>query len=170
MSETNGLLTLTDYSKKYSVSISTLRRRIKGQAADFHLIDGKYYLVDLPLDNHVQSASEKKWIAPPHQFGIQNSSSEVTTSTPVSNQHQSDSTESPVLSAASRLLDELKSAYLKIADEKTEQITLLKEEVSDLKTLVRVLEAENIRLRKLNTADSFFESLDKHAPQGTADV
>ena len=54
----------TDYSKKYSVSISTLRRRIKGQAADFHLIDGKYYLVDLPLDNHVQSASEKKMDRP----------------------------------------------------------------------------------------------------------
>lgn len=52
----------------------------------------------------------------------------------------------PILTAANRLLTELKKAYTQILQEKEEQILHLKEEVTDLKTLVRVLEAENERL------------------------
>lgn len=52
----------------------------------------------------------------------------------------------PILSAANRLLTELKKAYSQILQEKEEQILQLKEEVTDLKTLVRVLEGENDKL------------------------
>ncbi len=57
-------------------------------------------------------------------------------------------TEEPVLTAANRLLTELKKAYTQILQEKEEQVLHLKEEVSDLKTLVRVLESENERLKR----------------------
>ncbi len=52
----------------------------------------------------------------------------------------------PILSAANRLLTELKKAYSQILQEKEEQILQLREEVTDLKTLVRVLEGENDKL------------------------
>ena len=52
----------------------------------------------------------------------------------------------PILTAANKLLNELKKAYTLILQEKEEQILQLKEELSDLKTLVRVLESENDRL------------------------
>ncbi len=45
-----------------------------------------------------------------------------------------------------RILDEIKKAYTLILQEKDEQVRQLREEISDLKTLVRVLEGENERL------------------------
>lgn len=56
----------------------------------------------------------------------------------------------PILTAANKLLAELKRAYTQILQEKEEQIMTLKEEVSDLKTLVKVLESENLRLKNIN--------------------
>ncbi len=53
----------------------------------------------------------------------------------------------PILTAANKLLAELKKAYTQILHEKEEQIMTLKEEVSDLKTLVKVLESENNRIK-----------------------
>jgi len=57
-------------------------------------------------------------------------------------------TNEPVLTAANKLLNELKKAYTQILQEKEEQMMILKEEVSDLKTLVKVLESENDRLKQ----------------------
>jgi hypothetical protein len=60
------------------------------------------------------------------------------------------SSNEPILTAANKLLAELKKAYTQILHEKEDQITLLKEEVSDLKTLVKVLESENARIKDYN--------------------
>ncbi len=57
-------------------------------------------------------------------------------------------TNEPVLTAANKLLNELKKAYTQILQEKEEQMMILKEEVSDLKTLVKVLERENEKLKQ----------------------
>ena len=46
------------------------------------------------------------------------------------------------------MMDELKRAYSMILQEKEEQVCQLREEIADLRTLVRVLEAENLRLTK----------------------
>lgn len=54
----------------------------------------------------------------------------------------------PILTAANKLLNELKKAYTQILHEKEEQITSLKEEVSDLRTLVKLLERENSRMKE----------------------
>lgn len=52
-----------------------------------------------------------------------------------------------VITAANRLLSDLKKAYTQVLQDKENQITELREEIIDLKTLVKVLESENNRLR-----------------------
>lgn len=53
-----------------------------------------------------------------------------------------------VLTAANRLLTDLKKAYTQVLQEKEQVISDLREENSDLKTLIKVLESENDRLRE----------------------
>ena len=46
------------------------------------------------------------------------------------------------------VLGEIKRAYVAVLHEKEEQIMQLKEEIVDLKTLVKILEGENERLKQ----------------------
>ncbi len=136
-------LPLTEYSSKYKVSISTLRRRIKTDEIKYQFDDGKYLILDEPVSTYQGVAKNHR----PSQ-----DSSETTSSRP-SQQHDSlvgaqleklslsaGKSDEPVLTAANRLLTELKKAYTQILQEKEEQIFHLKEEIVDLKTLVRILE------------------------------
>lgn len=56
-----------------------------------------------------------------------------------------------VLTAANRLLTDLKKAYTQVLQEKEQVISDLREENSDLKTLIKVLESENDRLREIRS-------------------
>ncbi len=126
--QTPNWLSLANYSSKYSLSVSTLRRRIKGEQIDFKLHDGKYFLLDS---------------APPiYEEKISFSNHSHTDS-------KAAAEEEPVIASATKLLAELKKAYTSILHDKEEQLIQLKEEVSDLKMLVRVLEGDNERLKKL---------------------
>ncbi len=49
-----------------------------------------------------------------------------------------------------KLVSELKSAYVTVLHEKESQITQLKEEIADLKTLVKILESDNERLKDIS--------------------
>lgn len=129
-------LPLTEYSSKYQVSISTLRRRIKAEDIQFQFADGRYLILD-QLQEHRPSLGKAPDVPVPSL------KSEAASS-------KSASKDEPILTAANRLLSELKRAYSQILQEKEEQILYLKEEVSDLKTLVRVLESENARLSLRN--------------------
>lgn len=143
---TQNWLPLMEYSAKYRVSLSTLRRRIKSGEIESKFTDGKYFLKDGPLQ---VVASAPETIAPPPQV-----SSQVQVATP--------KPPAPVAAPAGEavdpdrfwqttqgLLGEIKKAYSLILQEKEEQILQLKEEVADLKTLVRVLEEENDRVKNL---------------------
>ena len=167
---TSQYLPLTEYSNKYKVSISTLRRRIKADDLQFVFEDGKYLILDGPLSTHqrVHRPSPKKSeetlmgahnnfsgaFASPTAWTQQGGPSAPANPAPTfSAAHapapQSDEQhEEPVLAVANRLLTELKKAYSQILHEKEEQILHLKSELSDIKTLVRVLESENERLNK----------------------
>ena len=46
------LIPLTEYSNKYKVSISTLRRKIKANDVKYSFKDGKYLIYDGPIDSH----------------------------------------------------------------------------------------------------------------------
>jgi hypothetical protein len=131
---TQNWLPLMEYSSKFRVSLSTLRRRIKAGEIEYKFADGKYLLRDGPLQI-VHSESET--IAPP-----------PTASSPTLNPQPAPEHDQFWL-ATQALLNEIKKAYSLILQEKEEQILQLKEEVADLKTLVRVLEDDNARVKNL---------------------
>lgn len=161
---------IADYSIKHKVSISTLRRRIKGNDIHFRFEDGKYLILDAPLTETVtrahrpslnsenvqeQSVNFQSVSLPDLQFSEPAptfASEPLTTSPAPAKVHL------PFLQAeqarhqlgnevAQQLLAEIKKAYALILAEKEEQILQLKEEVNDLKTLTRILESELARAR-----------------------
>ena len=159
-------LPLTDYSTKYKVSISTLRRRIKANDIEYRFDQGKYFVLDHGLERPspkiapamtaipqrpslaaksssalLLSKSEKDFLASSSVESFSNYPSGLSMSS------ASPKSDEPILTAANRLLTELKKAYTQILQEKEEQILHLREEVTDLKTLVRVLESQNERMK-----------------------
>ena len=154
-------LPLMDYSTKYKISVSTLRRRIKADDLKFRFEDGKYFIMDEPMSTHqrVHRPSQESDLAlvgahqemmkvyqtpaiPPVALN-----KELNSSQSLADKSVKVNKDEPILTAANKLLTELKKAYSLILQEKEEQILHLKEEVTDLKTLVRVLESENDRLK-----------------------
>lgn len=127
-------LPLTEYSSKYKVSISTLRRRIKSEEIKFVFNDGKYMILDEPVGKHQKV----------HRPSPSSETTSESLQPELRHLSQSDRQE-PILSAANRLLTELKRAYTQVLQEKEEQILQLNAENADLKTLVRALEMENDR-------------------------
>jgi hypothetical protein len=133
----NTWLPLTDYSTKHKVSVSTLRRRIKSEDIQYCFQDGKYLLLDQPPQQAPQW-SHRPSPKVDHRVEAEDTGSAAMTS------HEK---EEPILLAANKLLSELKQAYSTVLQEKEEQLLHMHEEVADLKTLVKVLESENARLR-----------------------
>jgi hypothetical protein len=140
---TDSWLSLTDYASKYRVSISTLRRRIKSGYIKYKFDGSRYWMQDQAPHAAQISGITEEVSAPPSA----NTNLNVASLTQAA--IEGDERGEPILSTATRLLNELKRAYSGILHEKEEQMIQLKEEVSDLKTLVRVLESDNDRLRRL---------------------
>lgn len=148
---------LTDYATKYRISVSTLRRRIKADDIRFRFEDGKYFIIDEPMGTHQRvhrpsQDSDLTWMGAHQGMMKGNDTMSASSKDEMKAQDLQDKNikankDEPILTAANKLLNELKKAYTQILQEKEEQIFQLKDEVSDLKTLVRVLESENDRLR-----------------------
>ncbi len=151
-------LPLTEFSTKHKISVSTLRRRIKADDIKFRFEDGKYFIMDEAMGTHQRvhrpSQDSDLSLVGAHQGMMKGQDTmSVSANEPKVNAELQDKTmkankDEPILTAANKLLNELKKAYTQILQEKEEQILQLKDEVSDLKTLVRVLESENDRLNK----------------------
>ena len=150
MTTTNSWLPLAEYSIKHQVSISTLRRRIKSDDIMFRFDDGKYLILDedtknvVAADEHRPSLNSEVQKNSAHATHGSEGIFQVQTATNFQNAEINES----VISAANRLLADLKKAYTQVLQEKEEQILVLREETMDLKTLIKVLESENSRLRK----------------------
>lgn len=142
---TQNWLSLMEYSAKYRVSLSTLRRRIKSGEIEYKFIEGKYLLKNSPLLTG-QAGSET--IAPPTQ-ALSRPQPPASIELPAAPIHKPAPAAPPVDVQA--LLTEIKKAYALILQEKETQIVQLKNEVADLRTLVRVLEDENTRLKRQPT-------------------
>jgi hypothetical protein len=143
-------LVLMDYSTKYKVSVSTLRRRIKAEDIKYRLEDGKYFIIDEPMSTHqrVHRPSLESDLAQVGAHQVKQAAPSSSSSKPdISDKIAMAKNDEPILTAANKLLTELKKAYTQILQEKEEQMLMLKDEVADLKTLVRVLESENERLK-----------------------
>ncbi|MBY0314152.1 MAG: hypothetical protein K2Q26_01445 [Bdellovibrionales bacterium] len=108
--------------------MSTLRRRIKSNKIRYKLEDGKYLISDSADESAVRGQGAEA-------FPEDHSASDAI-ATPDSG-----------YSMSRLLLDELKRAYLDSLQGKEDQILYLKQQVSDLKTLVMFLEKENNRLK-----------------------
>ena len=151
-----GWLPLSEYSSKYKVSVSTLRRRIKTEKVQVRFDDGKYLLKDCPLKEHKTKSVKPTKTSPSGSFAPppQNEEPEKV----LDSQIPSEKATGPFLTAAQEMLNELKKAYRVILQEKEEQVLLLKDEVADLRTLVGVLEEENSRLKNEMTESRSFEN------------
>ena len=137
-------LILTDFAAKYRVSVSTLRRRIKSNQIEHRFSDGKYVVRDVRVQ---QDQSQVKAGHPEISKPLTDSSLRPE---PLQQTEQAFLAAGDThISVAHRLFGELKHAYSSILHEKEEQIVLLKEEIADLKTLVRVLEDDNDRVKRL---------------------
>lgn len=121
-------LSLIEYRNKYHVSISTLRRRIREDAIRYQLIKGKYFLYDEPVEVKTEQAP---YFTPQLQ-------TEFVETRPV---------ETFETKSTQILLGELKAAYQRVLKEKEEQIFILREEIANQQTLIRILEEENERLK-----------------------
>jgi len=147
--ETNdSWLPLMDYSTKHRISVSTLRRRIKANDIRYRFEEGKYFIMDEPMGAHQRvhrpsQDSDQAALVGAHQGMMKGQEM----AQDLNDKNVKVNKEEPILTAANKLLNELKKAYTQILQEKEEQILHLREEVTDLKTLVRVLESENDRLK-----------------------
>jgi hypothetical protein len=151
-------LPLAEYSLKNKVSISTLRRKIKASNIEYRLDDGKYFILDSEEDAPRPSLSRESSFSeqthPPAQAPVK-----IQAQAQTETQHQIIAEKKPVvveaaaetgesvITTANRLLTDLKKAYTQVLQDKEVQILTLKEEISDLKTLIKVLESENDRHR-----------------------
>lgn len=142
-------LPLTEYSTKHKISVSTLRRRIKADDIKFRFEEGKYFIMDEPMGTHqrVHRPSQESDLALVGAHQGTDAMKEDNRAQDLQDKTAKINRDEPILTAANKLLNELKKAYTQILQEKEEQIFQLKDEVSDLKTLVRVLESENERLK-----------------------
>jgi TolA-binding protein len=128
-------LPLLNYSTKYNISLSTLRRRIKARSIEFKLDQGKYLILDSAASTTSQPSAPT-----PIRENIQVATAATMPKREIKNIQDSNFVEASVLTSANRLVEEIKSAYAKILQEKEEQISQLKEEIVDLRMLVRILE------------------------------
>lgn len=138
----NNWLPLAEYSMKHQVSISTLRRRIKAEDVKFRFDDGKYLI----LDETPKNSAAAKEHRPSLSSDVQKKTVAVVFGETPTNEMTNNANES-VIATANRLLADLKKTYTQVLQEKEELILQLREEAMDLKTLIKVLESENTRLR-----------------------
>lgn len=169
MSAKPKFLPLSTYATKYRISVSTLRRKIKGEKINYQLEAGKYFLLDEPPDDYLfgpaselttQTTQMNSQLSS-HLDSQVSSQMDSQASTPATVEAQLASQvdiqgNEAVFLMANRMLDDLKRAYMVILQEKEEQILQLKGEIADLRTLVRVLESEN---RRLGQSDQDFGEL-----------
>jgi hypothetical protein len=139
-----GWLPLNEYSIRYRISLSTLRRRIRNNEIKFRFDDGKYWLLDAPTSKHMKvQFKNTSTISPASDEPA--APFVLSEKTPLPKEIPN--TESPLLVESHDMLKEIKDAFIKVLQEKEEQILNLNEEIADLKTLVRMLEVENERLK-----------------------
>ena len=140
-------LSLTEYSSKYNVSISTLRRRIRSGQLSFNISFGKYFLKDQNLGRLKETKEEIK----NQEFNasiknkIDNKEKDATQKDIVQKEIKSVGTEHFLLD---KLMDVQKKLYEKI-EAKELKILEQQTQIADLNTLVAFLEKENKDLKSV---------------------
>jgi hypothetical protein len=118
-----------DYSKKYNISPSTLRRKIKGNTIKHKQESGKYYIYDTNEDN------------------VQNLDTNDVYQNEVNIDMAQDHANQELIAFAEKSIATINSLNQNLLAEKDKRLNLqeqlireLKEEISELKMLVKILE------------------------------
>ena len=161
----NQYLSLTEYSNKYGISISTLRRRIRAGQFPYNLKFGKYFLKDQSpatfnkkqkvtkrYNKEMRFASVRKKLKPQSPSFI---SSNEQLENEVVKDVKSGKSKNDLSSALLRdssflagLMDSQKELYSQI-EKKEKKISEQQSQIADLNTLVALLEKENKDLKSL---------------------
>ena len=120
-------LMLTDYSSKYRVSVSTLRRRIRAGMVRHRLENGRYLVPDVHPGECMNELGSARPLWENENIGERRAHARAN---------------------ADDSIAALKASFLSILTERDQQIVHLKAEISDLKTLVSALESEMLRAAK----------------------
>ena len=136
-------LSLTEYSSKYNVSISTLRRRIRSGQLLFDIRFGKYFLKDQSLDDLKDVKTKVQESSISEKSKGDEKRQDVTQEDIVRKSTESVGTEHSVLD---KLMDVQKKLYEKI-EAKESKILEQQNQIADLNTLIAVLEKENKELK-----------------------
>ena len=126
MNENTDYLSLAEYSNRYHISVSTLRRKIKSGQLDFKLIHGKYYL---PGPSKEGKRTKSSAFMPVPSFNETHEEKDL-----LSEQNQRGD--------FLFMFNEVKKVYEQSLHDKDQQIIQLKQQIADLKTLVMYLERE----------------------------
>lgn len=157
----NQYLSLNEYSNKYGISISTLRRRIRAGQFSYSLKFGKYFLKDQSPDTFSKKQKvtkrdnkEIRFNSGKKKFESQSSSFEQLKDEAVKD-IESGKSKNDLLSALLkdssflvRLMDSQKELYSQI-EKKEKKISEQQSQIADLDTLVALLEKENKDLKSL---------------------
>lgn len=130
-------ISLVDYSMKYSISVSTLRRRIRDQGIHFRLEQGRYLLLDEPSIK----ANTVLNVPKISDAFVESYKEEKSREEKLDREENEEPRSSELVKTVNQLLEEIKKAYTLVLQEKEEQILQLKKELTDLKTLVQVMES-----------------------------
>lgn len=139
---TTKWLSLNEYSNKYHISISTLRRRIKMGHIIFRLNGGKYFLKDLKLKEIPASKSHK-----------------ITAQDKIESKSQhSRQTDSLILTAKNweAFIASQRELYRQL-ELKDQKISNLQNQLRDLQNLLTLLEKENKELKSLSIHEQHLE-------------
>ncbi len=166
-------LSLAEYSNKYNISVSTLRRRIRNGQFPYSLKFGKYFLEDQSPAalNKRQKAKQKKIGKPGSHFNPDDKKRTFSQDPSASfsavmqqlkpeeeevGEHMTDRRAKDDLSAVFlkdpsfllKMMDSQKELYSQI-EKKEEKINEQQNQIADLNTLVALLEKENKELKSL---------------------
>ena len=117
---TEAWLLLTQYSQKYGVSVSTIRRRIRSSKVENKLMDGKYYVMDKPPMGMLPPPSS----SPAAVAAGQTSAGSL----------------AEILEFCKNLIQSNEKMYQEILTDKMREIGSLKERISEQKMLIKILE------------------------------
>lgn len=144
-----AFLQLSEYSNKYGVSLSTLRRRIKTGEIEHKFDQGKYWLPDQPIAKYMRNRPQNYTAI--NNIGSASRSEDIVSNSNIAKTYLEIGGALKDLqdftASAKNMMSEIKSAFVKALQEKEEQIMELKNEVADLRTLNRILDEENERLK-----------------------
>ena len=157
MLNTQNWLSLIEYSAKYRVSLSTLRRRIKSGELEHRLIEGKYLIKNESLPGHGVESSQagSETIAPPPPVRSQNQASTSLVNAPAPVAAAVTVPADEYWKATESMMAEMKKAFAQTLAVKDEQLNQIRGEVDDLKMLVRILEDENQKLKVISPSYNF---------------